>query len=76
MILDRLCQIEESAKQSIRKEQKRVQTARSLKALLKQVNQRAEVLPSDNERQIVKLFQDLKGKELDQVELQVVREIF
>ena len=76
MILDRLCQIEESAKQSIRKEQKRVQTARSLKALLKQVNQRAEVLPSDNERQIVKLFQDLKGRELDQVELQVVKEIY
>ena len=76
MILDRLCQIEESAKLRIKKEQERVQTARSLKSLLKEVNLRAEVVPSDNETQIIKLFQDIKGKELDSNELQVVREIF
>jgi len=75
MILDRLCQIEESAKLKIKQEQERVQTAQSLKSLLKEVNLRAEIVPSDNETQIIKLFQDLKGKELDQNELQVVREI-
>ena len=76
MILDRLCQIEESAKLKIKKEQERVQSVQSLKSLLKEVNLRAEIVPSDNEKQIIKLFQDLKGKELDQNELQVVREIF
>jgi len=75
MILDRLCQIEESAKLKIKKEQERVQSAQSLKALLKEVNLRAEIVPSDNEKQIIKLFQDLKGKVLDQNELQTVREI-
>ena len=75
MILDRLCQIEESAKFKIKKEQERVRTARSLKTLLKEVNLRAEIVPSDNETQIIKLFQDLKGKVLDQNELQTVREI-
>ena len=75
MILDRLCQIEESAKLSIKKEQERIRTAQSLKALLKEVNLRAELIPADNETQIIELFQNLKGKELDQIELQVVREI-
>jgi hypothetical protein len=75
MILDRLCQIEESAKLSIKKEQERIRTAQSLKVLLKEVNLRAELIPADNETQIIELFQNLKGKELDQVELQVVREI-
>ena len=76
MILDRLCQIEESAKLSIKKEQERIRTTQSLKALLKQVNLRAELIPADNETQIIELFQNLKGKELDQIELQVVREFF
>ena len=75
MILDRLCQIEESAKLSIKKEQERIRTTQSLKALLKEVNLRAELIPADNETQIIELFQNLKGKELDQIELQVVWEI-
>ena len=75
MILDRLCQIEESAKLKIKQEQERIQSARFLKALLKEVNLRAEIVPSDNEMQIIKLFQDLKGKDLDSNELLVVREI-
>jgi sulfur carrier protein ThiS len=75
MVLDRLCQIEESAKLSIKKEQERIRTTQALKALLKEVNLRAELIPADNETQIIELFQNLKGKELDQVELQVVREI-
>jgi sulfur carrier protein ThiS len=75
MILDRLCQIEESAKLSIKKEQERIRTTQALKALLKEVNLRAELIPADNETQIIELFQNLKGKELDQIELQVVREI-
>jgi len=75
MILDRLCQIEENSKLIIKKEQERVHTAQSLKTLLKEVNLRAEIVPSDNETQIIKLFQELKGKELDSNELQVVREI-
>jgi len=75
MILDRLCQIEESAKLKIKQEQERIQSAQSLKALLKEVNLRAEIVLSDNETQIVKLFQDLKGGPLEQNELQIVREI-
>ena len=77
MILDRLCQIEESAKLKIKQEQEqeRIQSARFLKALLKEVNLRAEIVPSDNEMQIIKLFQDLKGKDLDSNELLVVLEI-
>jgi len=75
MVLARLYQIEESAKLKIEKEQKRIHATRSLKALLKQVNLRAEVILSDNEKQIIKLLKDLKGKELDQNELQVIREI-
>ena len=75
MILDRLCQIEDVAKLRIKREQERVLIARSLKALLHQVDLKAEVVPSDNEMQIVRVLQDVKGEELDQNELQVVKEI-
>ena len=75
MILDRLCQIEENSKLIIKKEQERVHTAHTLKALLRQVDPKAELVPDDNQRQIINLIQDLKGSELSPDEILIIEEI-
>ena len=75
MILDRLCRIEENSKLIIKREQERVHTAHILKALLRQIDVKSEVVPDDNEKQIINLIQDLKGYEVNKNEVLIIEEI-
>lgn len=75
MILEKLLQSENTAKQTIKENVRKLAAIRSVRKLLEKIDFSSEVVPDDDRDKLNKLLQSLKGSILDKAELDLVEEI-
>jgi len=75
MILDKLYQIEEKSKLSIKKEKERINTVKSMRRLLNQIDFSSEVVPIKDIKHLTMLISSLKGKILTEEEMNIINEL-
>lgn len=75
MILEKLLQSENTAKQTIKENVRKLAAIRSVRKLLEKIDFSSEVVPDDDRDKLNKLLQSLKGSILDKDELDLLEEI-
>lgn len=75
MILEKLLQSENTAKQTIKENVRKLAAIRSVRKLLEKIDFSSEVVPDDDRDKLNKLLQSLKGSILDKDELDLIEEI-
>jgi hypothetical protein len=75
MILDKLYKIEEKSRLSIKKEKERINTVKSMRRLLNQIDLSSEVIPVKDIKQLSMLISSLKGKVLTEEEMNIINEL-
>ena len=75
MILNKLSKLELEAIKTIAEKEKKIQTIHDIKDLLDQIDFSAEVIPTENSKKIEELLISLKGKQLSELEKQLVLDI-
>jgi hypothetical protein len=75
MILDKLYKIEEKSRLSIKKEKERINTVKSMRRLLNQIDLSSEVIPVKDIKQLSMLIYSLKGKVLTEEEMNIINEL-
>jgi len=75
MILDKLHQIEEKSRLSIKKEKERINTIKSMRELLNQIDFSSEIVPVKDIKQLTILIYSLKGKVLTEEEMNIINEL-
>ena len=75
MILDKLSKLELEAIKTIAEKEKKMDTINSIKELLNKIDFSSEVVPVGNSERLKNLLSTLKGKELSESEIQLVKEL-
>ena len=75
MITDKLNFIELNVKSTIYKEQNKLAAVKTIQELLSQIDFEAEVVPMKNVERLTKLLYSLKGRALNEEEIELLRSI-
>ncbi|MCF6298000.1 MAG: hypothetical protein L3J08_08465 [Flavobacteriaceae bacterium] len=75
MILEKLLIIELEATKAIADKQKEINTINAVKELLNQIDFSSEVVPLGNNEKLKNLLSALKGKQLSESEIQLIKKI-
>jgi len=76
MILYNLYRLEDEVKENLHHEEMRLKRIQSFKELLSELDFTAEKIPEDSPERLVRILESIKGRRLEQDELDLVEEIF